>query len=257
MTHDSLARGELMSRVLAAVCALCVALMSAPGVVRAQVDAVDDDLPIVPLEPIPKKKKRKKKRRVRKKSPTRVLQQAEPKKSPAPASEDIALPVEPEPASEAAPELDDELELTPIELPTPEAPLEEELNSPEPTPARAPVEYDRIGEVRSTGWLYGSYAALGAGILAAGVGAYYGSQSREFDGLERGSTGETQLSAQTIREDSESAASIATGAWIASGVLGAAGLGMLAVHVLGDEDEPSLQVAPQARGLGLWLFGRF
>ncbi|MEO0813368.1 MAG: hypothetical protein AAFY60_10930, partial [Myxococcota bacterium] len=93
MTHDSLARGELMSRVLAAVCALCVALMSAPGVVRAQVDAVDDDLPIVPLEPIPKKKKRKKKRRVRKKSPTRVLQQAEPKKSPAPASEDIALPV--------------------------------------------------------------------------------------------------------------------------------------------------------------------
>lgn len=267
-----------MTRWLLYCCAAVFLCTASP--VHAQVE----DLPLAPLEP---QKKKRKKRGKRRKKPPRVRSvpkpapesgstpesraQRQPDSPPqsevepaldseAAASQDsdaeLAAPApapsaEEDPIGDEAPPLDElDLELAPVEI----APAPEEKAVPPPVTERPVVV--RPAEPRGRALFYAGVTALGAGVVAAGVGTVFGLRASEFDDLGRGATGASQIEARAIRDDSESAASLANASFIAAGALGGAGLGLLLYHYLSD-DEPALELTPEPSGATLWLRGSF
>ncbi len=140
--------------------------------------------------------------------------------------------------------------------------------APSPGPSATPAE----GKPSSKGlspMRIGAYAAGGAGIVALGVGGFFGLRaiSKNGESEDAGCSGDecTTEAGKKLRDDAVSAGNVATIASIAGGVLVAAGVTLFVIDVtkkpsaVGGESRARVALVPAfGRGdAGLSLVGRF
>lgn len=152
-------------------------------------------------------------------------------------------------------------------------PLEEAKAGPAalaPAPAPGPAEAEARPAARSklSPLRLGAYAAGGAGVIALGVGGFFGLRaiSKNSESEDEGCEGDrcATQAGKKLRDDAVSAGNVATVATVAGGVLVAAGVTLFVLDVTKKPSGvgaavPRVAVAPAfGRGdAGLAVFGRF